>query len=375
MRRLLLVTPDAPPASGGIQRLLDGWLRWMPDTQWDVVTTTPGPPSHAAHAVRRVRHPALPGRAGWVADRAVINGAGLAAARRLRPDAVVIGVQAAAPAGLLAQRLLGIPAVLMAYGRELGADNRWTQRAARGCALTVTISEASARVVRDAGAPPDRLLLAHPGIEPFADDPPPPPPGPPTVATVSRLDATHKGLEDVAAAVRAAREQVPDLRWALIGTGEPYPAAQAAIAAATAEGWATLHRAVPDEERDALLDRAAVFALASRAEASGRVGEGFGIVFLEAGARGVPSVAPDVDGMRDAIADGRSGLLTPPGDVSAMAAAIARIAKDAELRADLRTGAIAHARAHAWPRLLAPVAVALDRAIAGDPAPADVSRA
>ncbi len=373
MRRLLLVTPDAPPASGGIQRFLDGWLRWFPDAQWDVVTTTPGPDEHAGHAVRRVRQPSLPGRAGWVAQRVTINTAGLAAARRVRPDAVVIGVQAAAPAGLLAQRLLGIPAVFIGYGRELGADDAWTRRATRGAALSVVISRASADVLRAAGAPEGRLLLAPPGIEPFDADPPPPPPGPPTIATVSRLDAAHKGLEDVAAAVRAARAEVPELRWALIGTGEPYPAARAAIDTALAEGWGSLHRAVPDAKRDALLDSALAFALASRAEASGRVGEGFGIVFLEAAARGVPSVAPDIDGMRDAITDGRSGLLTAPGDIDAMAAAFVRLARDEALRAQLRADAIEHARAFAWPRVLAPVAAALDRAIAGDPAPAQTT--
>lgn len=372
MRRLLLIAPDAPPAPGGIARFLDGWLRWLPDTAWSVVSSTPGPPDHAGHPVRRLPHVPLPGPAGVAADRALISAAGLAAAAAQRPDAVVIGVQSATIPGLLAQRLLGVPAVFLAYGRELGADDPWTRIAARRAALTVTISGGSANVLRAAGVPERRLLIAPPGIEPLDRPAPPAPPAdaPPTVITVTRLDAPHKALEDVAAAVRHARERVADLRWSIVGSGEPYPAARSAIDAAVAEGWATLHGRVGDDERDALLERATVFALATRPMADGRVGEGFGIVFLEAGARGTPSVAPDADGMRDAIARDRGGLLVAPGDPAAMGDAIARIASDSQLRARLSAGARAHAEAHAWPRVLEPVAVALDRTIARDPAPA-----
>ncbi|WP_320670751.1 glycosyltransferase family 4 protein [Patulibacter defluvii] len=371
MRRLLLVAPDAPPAPGGIARFLDGWLRWLPDSDWSVLSSTPGPPQHAGHPVRRLPRVPLPGPAGAAADRALISAAGLAAAAARRPDAVVIGVQSATIPGLLAQRLLGVPAVFLGYGRELGADDPWTRIAGRRAALTVTISGGSADVLRAAGVPERRLLIAPPGIEPL-DRPAPaaPPDGPPTAITVTRLDAPHKALEDVAAAVRHARRRVPDLRWSIVGSGEPYPAARAAIDAAVEEGWATLHGRVDDDERDRLLEQATVFVLATKPLADGRVGEGFGIVFLEAGARGTPSVAPDADGMRDAIARDQGGLLVAPGDPAAMGDAIARIASDPALRSRLSTGARAHAEAHAWPTVLAPVAAALDRMIAGDRAPA-----
>ena len=372
MRRLLLITTDAPPAPGGIARFFDGWLRWMPDTEWTVVTTTPGPAEHRGHRVRRVPPPRLGRRAGWLAERALVNGAGAALAARHRPDAVIIGTQTAVPAGLVAQRLLRRPAVFVGYGRELGADDRWTRLAASRLALTVTISASSAAVLRAAGARPQRLLVAPPGIEPLDGLPQQRSDGPPTVATVTRLDAPHKAIEDVAAAVRLARARIPDLRWTLIGSGEPYAAARDAVAAATAEGWASVHNSVSDEERDALLDAASVFALATRAERRDRVGEGFGIVFVEAAARGVPSVAPNCDGMRDSVADGHSGLLVAPADVPALADAIARIVLEPELAARLRSGALAHARAHAWPRVLDPVQRAIDRVIAGDPAPAAI---
>jgi glycosyltransferase involved in cell wall biosynthesis len=51
-------------------------------------------------------------------------------------------------------------------------------------------------------------------------------------------------------------------------------------------------------------------------------GEGFGIVFLEAVASGLPVIGGDRDGTRDALADGRIGTLVDPGDMDLLAEAI-----------------------------------------------------
>jgi glycosyltransferase involved in cell wall biosynthesis len=70
--------------------------------------------------------------------------------------------------------------------------------------------------------------------------------------------------------------------------------------------------------------------LPSRAEA-------YGMVITEALARGVPVVASDVGGVREAL--GRGGLLVPPGDPLTLATALRRWLEDAELRARLRQAA------------------------------------
>jgi glycosyltransferase involved in cell wall biosynthesis len=79
-----------------------------------------------------------------------------------------------------------------------------------------------------------------------------------------------------------------------------------------------------------------VFALSSRYE-------GLPIALLEAMASGVPPVATSVGGIPEVIADGRDGLLVPPGDPAALAAALDKLLADAGLRADL--GGRARARA------------------------------
>jgi len=63
--------------------------------------------------------------------------------------------------------------------------------------------------------------------------------------------------------------------------------------------------------------------------------EGFPMAALEAMAAGKPVVASDIDGIRESVADGITGLLVPPGDGAALGAAIKRLAGDRALAASL----------------------------------------
>ena len=67
--------------------------------------------------------------------------------------------------------------------------------------------------------------------------------------------------------------------------------------------------------------------------------ETYGMVVTEALARGVPVLASDVGGVREALGDGGAGLLVPPGDPAAFGAALRRWLEDADLRARLRLAA------------------------------------
>ena len=63
--------------------------------------------------------------------------------------------------------------------------------------------------------------------------------------------------------------------------------------------------------------------------------EGFGVVFIEANAAGVPCVATKTGGITDAIEDGRSGILVEPNDYRALTGKIALLLKDSELRGNM----------------------------------------
>jgi glycosyltransferase involved in cell wall biosynthesis len=72
--------------------------------------------------------------------------------------------------------------------------------------------------------------------------------------------------------------------------------------------------------------------------------EPFGLVALEAMAEGKPVIAARSGGLVDLVADGRTGLLVPPGDQRALGAAIRQLLEDAERRLALGRAAAAHAQ-------------------------------
>ncbi len=76
--------------------------------------------------------------------------------------------------------------------------------------------------------------------------------------------------------------------------------------------------------------------------------EGFGIVYLEASACAKPIIAADSGGVRDAVVEGKTGLIVPESDVSATASAIERILNDPVLAKALGEQGREYARAHAW---------------------------
>jgi phosphatidyl-myo-inositol dimannoside synthase len=76
--------------------------------------------------------------------------------------------------------------------------------------------------------------------------------------------------------------------------------------------------------------------------------EGFGLVYLEAAAHGLPVVAHDVGGVSEAVVDGVTGLLVPPDRPAQLAAAFEKLVHDAELRRKLGAAGRDWARRNCW---------------------------
>lgn len=104
---------------------------------------------------------------------------------------------------------------------------------------------------------------------------------------------------------------------------------------------------LPDADVRLRLSAADLFCLPGYQDDGGRV-EGFGLVFLEAGAYGVPSVATRSGGIPEAVEDGVTGLLVPERNPAALADAIVRLVEDAPLRARMGTAARDKADAATW---------------------------
>jgi len=155
------------------------------------------------------------------------------------------------------------------------------------------------------------------------------------VGLVGRL-VREKGYPEVFEAAARLRTRAPHVRVAVIGPEEPDKSdsiTPSERATATQAGVRLLGSRDDVVRLYAAMD---VHVLASHRE-------GFPRSPMEASAMGVPVVATDVRGCRQAVDDGRTGLLVPPRDPSALAAAIERLASDPEERR--RFGAAARAKA------------------------------
>ena len=89
------------------------------------------------------------------------------------------------------------------------------------------------------------------------------------------------------------------------------------------------------------------------AHVSNNLVEGFGLVFLEAGAQHLPSIAGDIGAVGEVVEDGIGGLMVPTDDPTSLARAIETLARDPDLRARLATGARQRAELLTWKRCAA----------------------
>jgi glycosyltransferase involved in cell wall biosynthesis len=127
----------------------------------------------------------------------------------------------------------------------------------------------------------------------------------PAIAVVTRL-VPHKQLHLLVKAVPDLLRRWPDLHVDIAGTGPDRDSLVALVRELGLERAVTLPGWVSDQEKSDLLSRAWLTVAPSLAE-------GWGLTVLEANSLGVPAVAYDVPGLRDAVRDGRTGWLAPAG--------------------------------------------------------------
>jgi glycosyltransferase involved in cell wall biosynthesis len=170
-----------------------------------------------------------------------------------------------------------------------------------------------------------------------------------TVARITRRKGHHLTLSALARLPDELRRRIT---WLVIGPeGEAEYVEEVRRQIDAADCDVRLLGALSNEEIRDIYGAADFFCLTGVPESSGRV-EGFGLVYLEAGASGLPSVASDIGGVPDAVLAGQSGLLVAPR-IDMIASVIQQLAEDDALRARLAAGALAHARDLSWERCAA----------------------
>jgi len=340
--RHLLVTNDFPPKIGGIQSLLWEWWRRLPSDSFAVLTSPydgakewdATQPFH----IERTREPVLLPHPFMVKR---IN----EMAKRMNADFVVL--DPAVPLGIIGPSL-ELPYAVVVHGAEVTMPGRIpgthqilgrvlrksvhvvaagqypADEAARaaGCELPTTVVQPGVDTERFRVLSTDERASAreHFGVSPNAE----------LIVGVSRL-VPRKGFDiAISAVARLARDR-PQLEMLIAGAGRDAKRLNE-LAKRLGAPLRFLGR-TPFEDLPLLYGCADIFTMLCRNRWGGLEQEGFGIVFLEAAACGVPQVAGSSGGAAEAVDDGVTGIVVKdPTSIDEVAKAFSLLLNSPDLR-------------------------------------------
>jgi glycosyltransferase involved in cell wall biosynthesis len=280
--------------------------------------------------------------------------------RRIRPAIVHTHTPKPGIYGRLAARLARVPVVVnTVHGLYALPEDPWPKRAvvyglerlAATCSdAELLVSPEDLTTLRRLRVPADRLTVIGNGVDLERFDPRTVTPrdraaarrelgatgdDDVVVGLVGRL-VREKGYPEVFEAAARLRPLWPELRIAVVGPEEPNKADGLTAADRQAAEQAGVRFLGARDDVVRLYAGMDIHVLASHRE-------GFPLSPMEAAAMGIPVVATDIRGCREAVVDGVTGLLVPPRDPGALAGAIARLAYDPDERR--RLGRAARRRA------------------------------
>ncbi len=270
-------------------------------------------------------------------------------ARRLRPD-VMLNVQwQTGPASLTAQAMGWAGKVfVVAHGRELllepWASVPLAQKSYSGLRSTVIrradgllpVSRWTGNKLVELGVDPRRVCVAHNGVDPSQFFPRDSDAlraryglqGRRVVLSVGRL-VPNKGFDTMIEALPQVRQRIPSVVYLVVGQGPDRERLERLAAAQGVDDRVVFAGPADGERLNEHYNLCDVFTTISREEPPSV--EGFGIVFLEAGACERPVVAGRSGGIPDAVLHGQTGLLVTPGNAQELANAIITLLSDEAL--------------------------------------------
>ncbi|MBW3589670.1 MAG: glycosyltransferase family 4 protein [Actinobacteria bacterium] len=334
--RLLEITNDFPPTVGGIENYVISLAsRWEPDRITVLTRWTEGAKEYDAGLdFEVVREPV-----GTLLPTRLLLRKTLQLIRDRNID--VVHFSTALPLGLLGPKLLrslGVPYAVTVNGAEfvlpasLPVGRQMLRRALKNAAVILPYAGYLEGEVKKVF--PDRppIVPVPPGIDParFLINEQPAftsPSGGPVILYVGRLVA-RKGAVTLMKAFERVAERHPGAHLLYVGDG---PELKKLLHRSNENGLTdqvTFAGGQPWDEVPAFFASADIFCMPVRERFGGLETEGFGIVFLEAAAAGVPSVAGDAGGARDAVLHDETGLLVDGRSVESVAEALIDLLDD-----------------------------------------------
>ena len=351
----LLVTNDFPPKVGGIQNYLwELWRRLPAHTTAVLTTPRRGSSWFDADAPFRIER-----------DRARVLLPTRALARRIDAlasdlDVDLVLLDPAVPLGILGP-WLERPYGVIVHGAEVTVPGRLPVsakvlgRVLRDARVVIAAGGYPAAEARRCAGCDLPTIVVPPGVDttrfrPLRDDQRDVTrrrlgfdPGAPLVLGMSRL-VPRKGFDVLIDAVADLAARRPTVQLAIIGAGRDR--ARLEHRAARRGAPVRFLGRVADDDLVSLLGSADVFAMLCRNRWGGLEQEGFGIVFLEAAACGVPVVAGRSGGSVEAVEEGRTGVIIDhPRDVGAVTSMLEALLDDEETRRSMAAAGRARADA------------------------------
>jgi len=227
------------------------------------------------------------------------------------------------------------------YHRDVRLDHLRDKLAA--ASFVATVSDANREYLARVLPAPDRLRVIRNAVDlrryvPSANG------GrdPRLIVAVGRL-VEKKGLADLVAACGLLAQRGKPVRLEICGDG-PERGRLESVAVRTG-ATVVFHGAMPNEQVRTLYERAQVFSLPCVVAGNGDR-DGLPTSVLEAMALGVPVVTTAVNGLRELVLDGQTGLVVPERDPASLADAIARLLDDDGLRARIGEAGRKHVEAN-----------------------------
>ncbi|MBI4592185.1 glycosyltransferase family 4 protein [Candidatus Uhrbacteria bacterium] len=346
-KKILLITPDFPPNEGGVARYLQTVAEHLkdrievladPHPAWNSFDPNTGYPIYRAPLLSRFVWPR------WLKTVQYLW------TYRTRYDLVLTShVLPIGSAAFIAKKLTGTPYIVFVHGMDvrLASSHRKRRLATRvlqGARLVVANSQALAReLVRDFGI--KEVLVVYPCL--FSSSFPPFSPHSPvhpfSLLTVSRL-VERKGHTHVLNALAHLRGtgELGEFVYHIVGEGPMEASLRSMVDTLGLSSHVMFHGKVSDEERQRLYQESDVFVMPVSQDSIDK--EGFGLVYIEAAAAGLPSIATRVEGVDEAVIDQQTGLLLESQDERLLAGAILTLAKSPELSSGLAAQAREHAK-------------------------------
>lgn len=282
---------------------------------------------------------------------------------RHRPDIVFLNEMYALQwLGSALRRRFSIPMAQFVHGEEIMARElasiryrRAVRRAIREYDGFVAVSRFTRGELLRLGASAEKIHLLQNGVDPLRFQPGPKPPslleryavqGRKVLMTIARLEE-RKGHELVIRAMPQILAEAPDAVYLIVGSGDLEPRLRCLVAELNLGTHVIFAGAVSQEELVDHYRLCDVFVMPNRVLPSGDV-EGFGLVFLEAGACGKAVIGGNSGGVPDAVDHEKTGLLVSGESVDELAQAVLRLLKNSELASRMGAAGRRKAECSSW---------------------------